>query len=230
MISCLYARGARAANITCLWMYKVGGGIDKYKMREGGNGEDKGWEWGLLSEEKRKEKRKEKRWPCRHWFQKGWQDTEQRHWGLLSKCTYPWERLSLAPSLAKLTGWLSQSSLWKLSLPLASVEGAGLGSLGCILWLTIHTSGHGWMDQGPIQWLQSFSLVQFQICFSSSSLSIQVSYSSGNLNSDTDAMLNMDAAPILSCKWGHLEMLGRVLGCNNKWVRRYHWHLLGRRH
>lgn len=151
--------------------------------------------------------RREKRWPCRHWFQKAWQDTEQCHWGLLSKCNYPRERLSLPPPLAKPTGWLSQSPLWELSLPLASVEGVGLGSLRCILWLwlTVHTSSHGWMDQGPIQWLQSFSSVQFQI-----------SFSSGNLNSDTDAMLDRDAAPILSCKWGHLEMPGCILGCNNK--------------
>ena len=173
--------------------------------------------WGLLSEEKRQEKR----WPCRHWFQKAWQDTEQCHWGLLSKCNYPRERLSPPPSLAKPTGWLSQSPPWELSLPLASVEGVDLGSLGHILWLwlTVHTSSHGWMDQGPIQWLQSFSSVEFQI-----------SFSSGNLNSDTDAMLDMDAAPILSCKWGHLEMPGCILGCNNKSVRRCHWHLPGRRH
>lgn len=53
MICCLYAREARAAGITCLWMYKVGGGIDKYEMREGGNGEVTGW--GEVCFQKRRE-------------------------------------------------------------------------------------------------------------------------------------------------------------------------------
>ena len=43
MVCCLYAREARAADITCLWTCKVGGGIDKYKMREGGKGGVTGW-------------------------------------------------------------------------------------------------------------------------------------------------------------------------------------------